>query len=121
MEDLLKIGLTLFVISLLLFWGYITYKGKTIVKYLKRHYQEKWEQMGSPEPYFLIPTQKWSMFMSQNFYEEFEDGKLTAMCIKQKRMQTIFIVLAVSFFIVVGGMAIWDTYFINAWIFFAIQ
>lgn len=114
MEDLLKIGLTLFVIGLLIFWGYTTYKGKTIVNYLKRHYQEKWEQMGSPEPYYLIPSQGWSKFLSQKMYEELEDRKLAEMCIKQKRMQTIFIVLAVSFFIVVGGVAMWDTYYVNA-------
>lgn len=107
---LLHIIAMIWVFGCLLLYVYTHYKGREISDYLRQTYLDKWEELGKPQPYFAVPNQTWSLFLSKEGYKSFEDRQLTEMCEKQRRLEKTTLVLAMMFFIVFGGIALWNQY-----------
>lgn len=112
---ILKIAGIIFLIILLLMWMLSFYKGMIIVKYLKRFYKIRWEEMGKPRPDYLniVIHARWKKFISQKEYRVLNDIELDKMCITQQMLEKIALILLLTFFFVFGTIAIWYKYVIK--------
>ncbi len=95
------------IFSCLLLYLYTQYKARVIFSYLKKKYPGKWEKLGKPKPNFALPSQTWSLFLSKKKYKDFKDRQLTKMCDKQRHLQRVFLITALLFFTIFGGIALW--------------
>lgn len=103
----LRIIAFIWIFGVLGLWTYVYSKGRAIVRYVRQRYPERWGNLGKPQPYFLIANQPWSLFLSNETYKDFEDRKLTDACERQRRLENLTLLLAILFFVVFGGIALW--------------
>lgn len=107
---ILQLIAMLWIFGLLLLSIYTHLKGRRIANYLRKKYPEKWEDLGKPQPLYVIPNQTWSQFLSNEEYYSFNDRSLTEMCERQRRVERITHTIIISFFVTLGGIALWDEF-----------
>lgn len=109
---ILRIAGFIFLLIVFLIWMISLYKGLKIVNYLKRFYKIKWEEMGKPRPDYLNVSirLRWTKFISHGEYRIFRDNDLDKMCITQKKLEKLALILLILFFIGFGTIAVWYKY-----------
>lgn len=109
---LLQLAALVFLGAIFLLWIYAYYHAKRIVAYLRQRHPTRWEELDKPVPdYFSsMKLQTWNRFLSGGGHRSLNDSRVDDLCERQIRLERTAFAATLLFFLVFGGIALWDKY-----------